>query len=394
MAIKRSPAAAAALRRAEAVRTRQAPAGALPDPMIEMVLQNAGVTSYSIGREEMSMIGVQVRQELPYPGKRAARAEIVRAEAAVRQAEAELVMRRIARDVRTLYARLYALDREAETLQAAGELLDLLAATVRARYVAGVAEQEAVLKNQLEVSRLAERADDLRLARAESLAELNRWLDLPGEAEVGEVEELPAPIEPPESLELLEEASPEVAVARAVVAAAAERLAAARLDLKPDFNGAAGLGVRGALDPVVTLSFGIQLPFWKEQKQRREIEAAALELEAAQRDLQDVRAMVRSELARLASARAVADRQVVLYREAILPRTSAALDAARAAYLAGRGDFSSVIEDFELWLEARVELARRESDAFVARAEIARIVGAGPEGGPPLSAAAEEEGGE
>ncbi len=259
--------------------------------------------------------------------------------------------------------------------------------------MAGEAEQEAVLKAQLEVSRLAERADDLRLARAAGLAALNRWLNLPGESDVGEVRELPQPIDLPVSAEPLEERAPEMAVARALAALAEERLAAARLALKPDFAGAAGVGLRGELDPLVLLSFGIELPWRKEQRQRPEIVAAALELEAAHRELEDVRAMVRSDLVRLALAREVADRQVLLYREAILPRTSAALDAARAAYLAGRADFSNLVEDFRLWLEARVELARREHDAYVARAELVRIAGLGGEAGGPVAAAvAEEEG--
>ena len=55
--------------------------------------------------------------------------------------------------------------------------------------------------------------------------------------------------------------------------------------------------------------------------------------------------------------------------------TGATLDAARSAYLAGRGSFSTVIEDFELWLEARVSLARRQADGFAARLAFRRLAG-------------------
>jgi hypothetical protein len=57
-----------------------------------------------------------------------------------------------------------------------------------------------------------------------------------------------------------------------------------------------------------------------------------------------------------------------------VPQTSAAVDAARFSYLAGRGDFSTVVEDFELWLEARTQLARRESDRFAVWAELESLV--------------------
>ena len=70
-----------------------------------------------------------------------------------------------------------------------------------------------------------------------------------------------------------------------------------------------------------------------------------------------------------------AHEQAERYREGILPLTSAMLDAARASYFTGRGDFSTVIEDFKLWLEARVALARREAERFAARAEFDRLSG-------------------
>ena len=53
--------------------------------------------------------------------------------------------------------------------------------------------------------------------------------------------------------------------------------------------------------------------------------------------------------------------------------TSVAVDAARASYLAGRGDFTTVAQDFQLWLDARAQLARREADRYLAWAELAQL---------------------
>jgi hypothetical protein len=64
----------------------------------------------------------------------------------------------------------------------------------------------------------------------------------------------------------------------------------------------------------------------------------------------------------------------VRFREAIVPQSSTALDAARSSYLAARGDFSTVVEDFGLWLEARVQLARREADLYAAWAGMQRLL--------------------
>ena len=133
------------------------------------------------------MLSFEVRQDLPWPGKRTAARDRATARAEVEAARLELARRELVATVRVAYARLYAFDRERETLLAATELLDMLAETVAARYAAGEAEQEAVIKAQLEGSRVAERLDDLLADRSRMVAGLNRLLDQPGSAPLGEV---------------------------------------------------------------------------------------------------------------------------------------------------------------------------------------------------------------
>jgi outer membrane protein, heavy metal efflux system len=121
-ALARSPALAAARASLAAARELERPAGALPDPMVEAMLQNADFPRYTIGEEDMSMAGVEVRQALPYPGKRRARGETARAETDLRIAELAQLERRIAAEVRTLYARIYLADSELRALAPAREL--------------------------------------------------------------------------------------------------------------------------------------------------------------------------------------------------------------------------------------------------------------------------------
>jgi len=377
LALERSPALAARRAALEAARQMEQPAAALPDPMVEAMLQNADFPDFTVGTMDMSMVGVEVRQGLPYPGKRRARVEAARADTGQRSTELAAEEQRIAAEVRTLYAKLYAVDRERQSLSAARELVDLLSTTAAARYSAGEGEQEAILKAQLQESRLGEELDDLEAERGVMVAELNRWLDRPGDSPLGDVAELPVlpAVDAPGAAtqEAAVEASPEAVTARAAITAAERRLAVSKLDLKPDFVPSAGLASRGSLGPVLTLRFGIELPFWKQRKQEPMIRAAEQELERSRSELRDAEAMARAEAARLAVRWQQAERQIVRFQQAILPQSSTALDAARSAYLAGRGDFSTVIEDFDLWLEARVQLARREADRFVAWAELQRL---------------------
>lgn len=380
-ALVRSPALAARRAQLAAAGEREQPAAALPDPMVEASLQNVSLSRYTVGSNENSLLGFVVRQGLPYPGKRRARLAAARAETAVQAAELARAERATATAVRTLYARVYALDGALTSLTAAHELLDLLGATASARYSSGQGEQEALLKAQIEVSRLAERQAELGAQRAAAVAELNRLLDRPGVGALGRVAELPAIVVPAGSWEEQAVAgSPEVAAARAEVEAAARRLALARLDLRPDFDGGAGLGYRGGLPAVVTLSLGVELPLWRRRKQQPLVRAAEQELAAARYRVAESEAMARAAAARLAARWAAAEAQLLRFREAILPQTSAAIDAARASYLAGRGDFTTVIQDYGLWLEARTDLAGREAERFTAWAELEELAPHGAAG--------------
>ncbi len=375
-ALERSPSVAALRERLAAAREMIGPAGALPDPMVELMLADMGFPRYTVGTDEMSMIGPEVRQGIPYPGKREARRRVARAETEVRTAELEQLQRLVAAQVRALYARVYAVDRERQSLQAARELLDMLSATVAARYGAGQAEQEAVIKAQLEVSRLGERLDDLSAERRTLVAALNRLRDLAGDAPLGRVAILPPVSLPASPLEeLIVANSAEVAVKQAAVSAAQRRLDVAKLELKPDLSAGAAVGLRGSFEPAVTLRFGMELPLWRKQKQDPMIRASDHELAMAQAELREAQAAARAEAARLAAEWQRSEKQVQRYQQAIVPQTSAAVDAARSSYLSGRGDFLTVVDDFNRWLEARVQLASREAERFSTWAELEALIG-------------------
>jgi outer membrane protein, heavy metal efflux system len=376
LALQRAPSLAAIAARVQEARELVRPAGALPNPMVELMVQDIGFPRWTLGKEDMSMIGPQITQGIPFPGKRGARRQAAQAEVTVKAGELELLRREVARDIQGLCARLYALDQEQQALASGRELLELLAATVRERYSAGAAEQEAAIKAQLAVSRLDERLEDVAAERKGLVASVNRYLDQPGDAPLGRVTTLPEAVVPPMPWEaVVGENAPEVAVRRAEVQVAERRLRVARMELRPDFLAGAGLGFRGGKDPVVTFRLGMDLPLWSAQRQLPMFRAAEQDLEASRQALRDAEAMARAEAARLEADWRRADRQVTRYAQAIVPQTGLALDAARSSYMAGRGDFSTVIEDFNLWLEARTGSAQRETERFTTWAELQTVIG-------------------
>jgi outer membrane protein TolC len=370
-ALERSPSLAALRAKAAAAHEQAAPAGGFNDPMLEATGQESFMDPAA---PKTSKATLELSQQFPFPGKRGARRDAVDADAKRQAAEIRLAERRLIADVRAVYGKLYAVDREQQYLIAGEELMRLLAAAASARYQVGQGEQEALLKAQLAVSRLSERRTTLAAERAALVADLNRLLDQPGDQPLGAVGALPEVAAPPPA-NIPPENAAQTAVKRAGVAAAELKLEAARQEVYPDFLVGLGGGyelnqVNNQPMPMAMLRIGITLPIWQSSKQRPLIRAAEYERETARQEERDALATVRAAETRLRAEWDRDERLITLYREGIVPQSQAALEAARASYLTGRGDFSTVVEDFNLWLESRVELARREADRLGVWAEL------------------------
>lgn len=374
-----------ALTRAPSIQARQArmaaavaaakAADALPEPMLEVEYRAGQFPLYTIGLDPGSMLGATYTQNLLSKGRRRARREAAEAETGLRGAELSRWATDLTAAVKLRYAELYALDRERETMMAAAELLRMLEATVSARYAAGESDQASVLRVQLERSRLGERLADLENDRVAAQTALNRLLDDPPDSPIGPVQELPSAMQHAGAHGLpasapATSASPDLTLRRADIVAASREVASARAELRPAWSVGGGLFWQGGWSRMAVFNVGVELPIWKNRKQAPLIEAAESALREATLQYQDAAAEIEAEAARLASEWRTADAQIERYRGAILPQSSAALDATRTSYLVGRADFVAVLEQFENWIEVRVGLAKREADRFAARVRL------------------------
>jgi outer membrane protein TolC len=377
-ALAHSPSVGALSARLEAAR-QMARIPGLPNPVLEVMTQDAGFPKWTVGEMEMSMVQVGLTQSFPPLGRIGAQKAVGRAEAGMREAEYEALQRQVVAQVRTLYGKLYALDREGEALASGSSLLGLLTRSAMDRYSAGQTQQEAVLKAQLSASRLSERRNDLETERAGTVAALNQLLDRPADARIGRATSLPevqAPDSGWDSLAL--NGSSDVKARRAAVEAAERRVQLARAGYWPELMAGGAIGFRGKLDPVVGFRVGVGLPLWETRRNRFEVQAAKAELQSAQEEEREMEASVRSTAARLGAEWRRATEQTRLYREALIPQSEAALDAAQSSFLADRTDFTTVIEDFQMWLEAHAQLAAREAERFSTWAELEALVSPAP----------------
>ncbi len=351
--------------------------------MIEFQYQSFNFPRYTIGSDPNSMAGASIRQGLLSGGRRNSARSLAQAETSQRAAEQRLQAADIATEVRLQYARLYAIDRESETLRDAAQLVRMLEATASSRYAAGSGDQASILRVQIEQSRISQRVADLTAERTTVQAALNRLTNDPPETAIGSVDALPPAALPPTAAaggQAVAQA-PAVAVRQSEVDVAGRQVDAARAELSPSWTVGGGIFWQGGLDRMVNFTVGVELPFWKKRKQLPMIAAAESERRAAQFELASTSNEVRAEAASLLTEYQNAAAQIRRYRDGLLPQNSAALDATRASYLGGRGDFASVLDEFRRWIDLRTELAGREADRYSAQARLEALFAPPPVNG-------------
>jgi outer membrane protein TolC len=377
-ALAASPSLAARRARLDAAQLAVRAADVPADPMVEFEYRDAGFPKWTVGSDPMSMIGASIRQPLLTRGRKNARRGLAEADVDVRRAEAGQSAADLATAVRTTYAELYAIDRERAILDDSREIARLLAETAMSRYAAGATDQASVLRAQVEQTRVSQRGVDLEARRTVLVASINRLLNQPPDTPLGEVRALPAPPPFSDSLARLPDLAAahaaDVSARQADVSAAARRVEIARAELQPNYTVGGGLYWQGGVDRVVSVTFGVEWPARKSRKQLPLLAASERDLEAAQRDLEDAAAGMRAEAARLVADIERDDRQIEQYQSALLPQSAAAFDAVRASYLTGSGDFSSVLDEFRRWTEARVELVGLEAGRFALQSQLAALV--------------------
>ena len=350
-----SPQLLASRLRAEAA-THVAPQRqALPDPRLSVSYTNDGLSSFTLGDSEFSNITAGWEQEVPARGVRGSAAAVAEAQAEALRASTDTLRARLRARVITLYAELWRIDRTAALLQETRALLATAAEAARARYESGDGIQEGLIRAQTAVRRADLDLEELVLTRRQVEIALGAALGRSEDPAFGPALEIPAVAGTidAEALAASTASSPDVLETSARERAAAAQLDDARVQVKPTYSWFTAYQFRADLDPMVMGGFAVRLPVWKDRKQERAIAAAEGERTAAGRDREAAEIEARAGARQLANDIAAIDVRLRFYREAIIPQSAAAFDAAGAALASGRTEVFLVLDDFDRWIGAQ-----------------------------------------
>jgi len=366
-----APSLTAIAARIEASRQAARSAGELPDPKLSFGVENfpiGGPERFSLTRDFMTMQRLAVMQDIPNRSKRDARVAV--ADARVARAEAEqAVARTLARREAALaWIRRRSVEQQLAQLQVLEQENQLFKEVVTAQLQGGKGMTADALMPRQEAAMLAERRDELEAQRAQTIAQLRRWV---GEAASEPLAgELPAWPTDSEWLQSRLHQHPDFRAVDAMARMLDAEVREAESMKKPDWGVELAYQRRGpGYGDMVSVMFSVDLPLFPKSRQEPQIAAKAAERRAvdAERDsmVREHQQMLDSDLADLQRMTRAAERA----RGELLVLANQRVDLALTGYRTGRSALAEVVsarrERAELLLKAIA--MEGERDAMAAR---------------------------
>lgn len=391
--IEESVAARPELRQADAAvraeRERIPQAGALPDPVLSLGIQNDGFEEIMIGKMETSFYQVMLSQGLPWPGKRGLRTDVARLGAEEAGAVLSRARLRTEADVRRAYVDLLLARDRLELLKRLEQIWSTSAGFARSRYESGDGAQSDILRAQLEQNRLRQRRWGLEAQERTAVQTLNRLRGRPVDEPIPtstSVRELSIPELPSPDAALADALarSPELAQARLGAARADKSVDLAKRERFPDFSVNAGIMPRGQLEPMWLAGVSVGLPVWSYRKQNRAVAESRARAEASAGGAEAIEQVLRLRVAERRSAYEAVVETARLFREGLLVQSRATAESTLAQYRVGKVTFASVLEanagyigDEEGFLAALADAQRIAIDAAEVSLDPIGVPGAG-----------------
>lgn len=364
--------------RIEASRHRVGQAMALPDPEVEVGIQDVQISPFSLTSNDFTMEKVTARQRIPAAGKRPAQRRSAQAELESASAMHADHVVRLAAEVAEVFFSLADVDARTRILEESRERLKQVASSAAERYRVGRGAQADVLRANLEVTAAEERLAGLRGDRRLLAARFNSLQALSPATPVDPVA-IPDSGPPTPAREMLvgeaETRSPLLAAASAEIRGAEEKAALARLESRPDFTAMAYYAYRADYSDFVGASVALNLPFFQPKRLKEKQAEKEAELSAARANLEMVRNEIRRGVEEAFSELERSVEQARLYESSILPQAQTNARAAQEAYTVGQIDFLSYVRA-ELDLDMYgAELATRRAGAWRALAALQKASG-------------------
>ncbi|MCB9799239.1 MAG: TolC family protein [Candidatus Omnitrophica bacterium] len=294
-----------------------------------------------------------VMQEIPFPGKLYERGKAATAEARQKYADFEKVRLTTVYELKDVFFEYWFLYKKIAVTEKNMELLKHFESVAQSKFKSGLAKNQDLLKAQVELGKLENDLITLHDYELPLKAMLNALLNRDVVSPVGSPEEIAfslIELDEEDVMQAFEKNNPDLLKAAQRIEKAQNELMLARLDFLPDTTvGYEHIRVDGGHD-ADALSFRVNVPLWygKQKSQLEEAKADRQAAMAAQDGVEhDLEAALKMVLFKIKDS----ERQIKLYRDALVPKAEQMLNASETAYSSGGIDFLYLIDSERTLLE-------------------------------------------
>ncbi len=266
------------------------------------------------------------------------------------------------------------------------KLLIRLEKVAQEKFRSSQKSNQDLLKVQIELGKIANDLLSLEDYKAPLIARINALLNREPHAFLGDPQNveyvlIDLPTEELVSQVLLKN-NPDLKKARQRIEETKKKIRIAKLDYFPDFSigfdytqiDKGPLNVSDNGDDAVALMVKVNIPLWF-QKQSSQLHSAMSQNTAVSSEHAQLMRDLVSKLQMLFFKMRDADRQIRLYKDALIPKIEQSLYATEISYKSGRSDFSSLIDTERELLHFRLSYYRAIRDYEQIKAELEMIIG-------------------
>ncbi len=356
--------------------------GTLPDPRLRLGMFNVPLDSFSTTEDPATQLRIGVQQEFPRGDTTDLKQQQSRwlAQAALAQADDEALKLRL--DVRETYLNLYYEIHAGRIVRETRELFKKLVKITEDQYAQGRVNQQDVIRADLELSRLDDRATKIRGNEDEFRAQLAQWI---GDTAWQPIDEaLPAVPEVPDTddINVLLTQHPAVRAETAKVEASLTMTEVARQDYKPGVGAFVEYRKRFGENPdgsdrsdMMAAMVTMDIPLFTENRQDKRVAAREQSANAARYARDDTLRELKRKLEKdQAIYRRLSERERI-YKNKLINSASSNAQASLNAYQSGVTEFTTLMRAGITELDVRLENLRIEVDRLRARARLLYITG-------------------
>ena len=384
LALGMEPGRLALAAQAGALQARAEAAGALPEPMLRMGLNNYPFEDGSFTSEGMTNIGLGYRQVFPGGEVRDLRARQLQAQSGSLEQQSEARVREVRAAVRQAWLEAFYWQQARRLVAASRPYFSDLAEVTRSYYAAGRNSQQDVTRAELELSRLEDRLLDMQRLEQQARAGLLEWVGedayralgaaLPDWRDLPDLEELQAALA----------GHPQLRAGEAAILSWDAGVALADEQSRPDWALDLGYAYRNGRQPTgesrsdfISVNLSVELPFLQSRALDAQLRSAVRERDAAQARQVSLERSLRSRLAREYAQWTSLGERLELYSARVLPQSQAYVQAALLAYQSDDGDFADVMRARIDELNARLDYLHLQVQRHQAFAVLAELGGLG-----------------